>query len=365
MTATEIETAVRVRTFDVIVVPPNTPASPPRRSRPRAIFSFAVCFLLINSCLALRLEFGPERLRDPEYGLRLNSLRERRREHPNRPLTVVLGSSRTAMGVRPDVYETAVADSQSAPLLFNMSMSGAGPILQLIVLERLLAAGIKPDSILLEFWPPLLRGDGLYREERRLNPERLLTVDEPILAEYFSDPAAAFAKRDRGRTLPIWYHRRALMDQYWPQAIPWRERADGSWSTLDAWGWLPGRKTYTQDQVEKGWPHVAGFYAPLYQGFAIDPVADRSLRKSLTRCRELGISVKFVALPESARFRTMMTADSIRLGNEYRIRIENEFQLETIDGRAWAEDSSLPDGYHLTQDGATAFTRRITNKLVQ
>ena len=358
-------TAIRVRSVDVILASTSASAPPRRRRRSRALVSFAVVFFALNASLAVLLEAGPERLRDPEYGLRLNSLRERRREHANRKLTVILGSSRTAMGIRPDVYEASLAESTTSPMLFNLSMSGAGPILQLIVLERLLAAEIRPDAVLLEFWPPLLRGDGFYREQNRLNPERLLTEDEPILVEFFTDTSTTFAKRDRGRALPVWYHRRALMDQYWPQAIPWRERADGSWSTLDGWGWLAGRKTYTAEQVEKGWPHVAGFYAPLFQTYSIDPLADRAYRKTLTRCRELGIAVRLIALPESGRFRSMMTPESVRLGNEYRTRIESECGVTTIDGRAWADDTALPDGYHLTQDGASAFTRSLAVHLGQ
>ncbi len=334
-----------------------------RRRSFRVLLSFLTLLLAANGGLALLVEEGPEHLRDPEYGLRLKSLRAKQRQHPDRKLTVILGSSRTAMGIRPDVYEASLAEPTASPLLFNMSMSGAGPILQLITLERLLADGVRPDAILLEFWPPLLRGDGPYREDLRLNPERLRASDGPIIAEYFLAPETTRTKMLRGRALPAWYHRRAFLDQYWPQAMPRLERTDASWAPLDEWGWLPGRKSATPEQIERGWPHVAGFYAPLFQGFHVAELPDRALRRCLARCRELGIAAMLVALPESIRFRTLITTESIRLANEYRVRLLAETGVPFIDGGTWAADADLPDGYHLTQGGAEAFTRKLAGHM--
>ncbi len=361
---TETATVVRARTLDVIVAPSAAHSGPQRRRRGRALLSFAAVFFALNASLALLLETGPEHLRDPEYGLRLKSLRAKQRQHPDRKLTVILGSSRTAMGIRPDVYEASLAEPASAPLLFNLSMSGAGPILQLIALERLLADGVRPDAVLLEFWPPLLRGDGPYREDLRLNPERLRASDGPIIAEYFLDPETTRTKMLRGRALPAWYHRRAFLDQYWPQAMPRLERTDASWAPLDEWGWLPGRKSATPEQIERGWPHVAGFYAPLFQGFHVAELPDRALRRCVARCRDEGIAVTLVSLPESTRFRTLMTPQSVQLSAEFRTKLLAETGVPLIDGGKWARDEALPDGYHLTQGGADGFTRKLAGHLV-
>ena len=271
MTTETIE-QVRVRSVEIVVgVTVAVDVAPPskRRRSLRALGGFLGALVVMNIALATILEVGPVRLRDPEYGLRLQSLRERQAQFPNRKLTVVLGSSRTAMGIRPDIYETSVIPTDNPPLLFNMSMAGAGPVFQRMTLERLLNDGVTPDAILFEFWPALLRGDGLYREDRRMIPERLHTTDDPIVRDYFTDPAATRAQMRTNRLLPAWYNRRSLLEQFCPQLLPWSERTDGAWSTLDGWGWLPGRKTYTAEQVERGWPHVAGFYAPLFQSFEI------------------------------------------------------------------------------------------------
>jgi len=362
----ETETTVCVRTFDVLVAPAPIRTTDPiaRRTRGlRVLAVFVAGLFAFNFALAMLLEKGPAHWRDPEYGFHLRALQQKRRQFPDRKLTVILGSSRTAMGVRPDVYEASLGDPLEAPLLFNMSLAGAGPILQLMTLERMLTDGIIPDAILLEYWPPLLRGDGPYREDRRIGAPRLRESDEPIVDDYFADPEDVRSKMRWGRTIPAWYHRRAFLDQLWPESVPRTERTDAAWAPLDGWGWLPGRKSYTTDQVEKGWPQVAGFYAPLFQGFAVAPVADRALRTLLARCRMLGIDVSLLALPESNRFRTMMTPESIRIGVDFRRGLQREFGVPLIDGTPWAEDASLPDGYHLTQDGATRFTRELSGHI--
>ena len=362
----DTETAVRVRSFDVLVapVPVTSPRISARRTRGlRVLAVFVAGLFAFNFAIAMLLEQGPAHWRDPEYGFRLRALQQKRRQFPDRKLTVVLGSSRTAMGVRPDVYEASLGDPLGAPLLFNMSLAGAGPILQLMTLERMLTDGIKPDAILLEYWAPLLRGDGPYREDRRIVAPRLRESDEPIVDDYFADAEDVRSQMRWGRTIPAWYHRRAFLDQLWPESVPRTERTDATWAPLDGWGWLPGRKAYTADQVERGWPQVAGFYAPLFQGFAVAPVADRALRALLTRCRDLGIDVSLLALPESNRFRTMMTPESIRIGDDYRRGLQRAFGVPLVDGSLWAEDASLPDGYHLTQDGATRFTRELAGHI--
>ena len=56
--------------------------------------------------------------RDPEYGRRANRLRARVAEHPGRPLVLVVGSSRTAMGVCPSAWEDARPGSPHDPLLW-------------------------------------------------------------------------------------------------------------------------------------------------------------------------------------------------------------------------------------------------------
>ena len=346
-----------VRRVDVIVapVPPRTPAVSRRRRALRVAVSFAVVLLALNLGFGLLLDYGPPHLRDPEYGLRLSALRERLMEHPGRPLVVVVGSSRTAMGVRPDAVENG-----EGMLLFNLSTAGAGPITQLMILRRLQYDGITPAAVVLEYWPPFFRGDGAYREDARLNPTRFRPEDERTIDEFFADPAETKRRTAESRWRPFLAHRKPLMDRFAPGWLPHTERGDAMFANLDGWGWLPGRETTTAVERDKGFPHVFNYYWPLYRTYRVDENQDRALRACLAHCRENGIPVALAYLPESARFQTLKTAESVALADAHLAAVQRDTGVSLIDARGWiADDDSLPDGFHLTRSAAAAFTRRL------
>jgi hypothetical protein len=330
------------------------------RHRHRVFFSFVVFVLFVvslNVLLCLALDSGPPHLRDPEYGLRLIALRQRMKEHTNRPLTIILGSSRTAQGIRPAVYEqTAKPDS---PLLFNLSQSGGGPILQLLIFRRLLADGIRPTAAVVEFWPPFLRGDLVFREQTRITPTRLLPVDKPTVHQFFDDPDGVWAARNGESVVPLLGHRRTLVTRFCPGLLSQADRTDPFWSEVDGWGWWPGRVSASAEQIEDGWRSVEAFYRPLFVTYRIDPTHDRAFRTLLTECRNHNIAVTLLCMPESTRFAALQTSDSTERSEQYLAALLAEFPVPVIDARTWASDEHLPDGFHLTQNGAEVFTRRL------
>jgi hypothetical protein len=355
-TATAPRHPTVIRSVEVVISP--APTSPARR-RPvlRSFVVFVLIVAALNLAFALILDHGPPHLRDPEYGLRLTALRQRMAEHPGRPLTVILGSSRTAQGIRPDVYEQTA--TTSSPLLFNLSQSGGGPVLQLLTLRRLIADGITPAAVVVEFWPPFLRGDLLFREQGRIDPKRLRTVDEPTVREFFDDPDRVWAARHGDSVVPLVAHRRAVLTRLCPDLLPQAERTDEVWNGVDGWGWWPGRVSATPEQIAAGWPTVEQFYGMLYLTYRIDPTHDRAYRTMLAECRSRDIPVSLVRMPESDRFRSLHTPPADALAEAYLTNLLAEFPVPVVDGRTWADPAHLPDGFHLTRDGATAFTRRF------
>ncbi|HEY2910289.1 MAG TPA: hypothetical protein VGI99_08580, partial [Gemmataceae bacterium] len=99
-------------------------ARPPRKNARATLAWFAGAALLMNVAAFLLLEMDGSHYRDLEYGKRAVSLRERLAEYPDRPLVLVIGSSRASMGVRPAAWEEVRpnAPGHPDPLLFNMSL---------------------------------------------------------------------------------------------------------------------------------------------------------------------------------------------------------------------------------------------------
>src|SRR6476646_392089 len=126
----------------------------------RSVAWFVLTFVLGQLAMFVALEWAVPGLRDPEFYRKLVRLRARRGERPTAPVVLALGSSRVYTGLRlPALGDTA--DAPQEPLLFNGGLLGAGPLLQLLALDRMLRAGERPDAVVMEFWPPLL-ADGAW-----------------------------------------------------------------------------------------------------------------------------------------------------------------------------------------------------------
>ena len=142
----------------------------------REVLWFLAGFAICQAILAVAVEAWLDRVRDPEFAAKVERLRARRVEQPDRPLILVLGSSRAEFGLYSD--DLSATAGPSSPLIFNFAVGGCGPLLQQVFLERLLKEGLRPDFVFVEV-PPLLlvswhRSAG---EEKLLDGARLCTAE--------------------------------------------------------------------------------------------------------------------------------------------------------------------------------------------
>src|SRR5207245_1345658 len=90
-------------------------------------------------------------VRDPEFAAKLERLQARRAEAAGRPLVLALGSSRMAFGL--DAASLSGDGDGQGALVFNFALLGGGPLLNLVVLQRLLAADRLQAGMRAQ-WPP-------------------------------------------------------------------------------------------------------------------------------------------------------------------------------------------------------------------
>jgi hypothetical protein len=343
------------------------PAAAPGRSfrRPArvAVTWFAAAVVALNLGTWLAMDHAWPELRDPEYGRRLKQLKARLAEHPGRPLVVAVGSSRMSMGVRPGAWENVrpANAGRPDPLLFNVSLVGSGPVMELMALRRLYADGIRPAAVVLEYWPPFLREDGPNFEPDRIELTRLMAIDRPFVRDYFRDPRAVERRMLLARVNPIYENRERLFAQVDAAWLPWNRRMDTGWQGLDAWGWLPGLDEHPQlpDRRAARLAHCERIYRTQFHGYAIDPLADRAIREAIALARGHATQVAFAFLPESTEFRGWYPPEVEKAGREYLDRLCRELKVPLIDARAWLGDEYLVDGFHLSRAGAAEFTRRF------
>ena len=297
--------------------------------------------------------------RDPEYGRRVESLRCRMREHPGRPVAVVIGSSRPAMGLSPKAWEQVRGPSD--PLLFNLSRLGGGPLAAVMTLRRLAADDVRPDVVILEVWPTLLREEGEFDERVRFDPDRLYASDRPFIRDYLSDPDGIEREMVETRLNPVFANRGRWLARLAPSWVRSSQRVEPGTRELDDWGWAPGCDHHPQDPAARA-ARVA-HYEPIYRkhfaGFRVSPIADRAVREAIALARAGGARVAFAFFPESSEFRSWYPLATERVAREYLDALCRELAVPLIDAQSWLDDSLIADGIHPTRVGAATFTRRF------
>ncbi|MFO0797862.1 MAG: hypothetical protein U0804_10310 [Gemmataceae bacterium] len=332
-----------------------------RRSAASALLVGVVGVLVIHAAALVLMESAFPQLRDPEYGRRSTALRARLAENPGRPLVLVVGSSRTCMGLSPAAWEAARPGGAGDPLLFNMGLVGGGPVIELMALRRAYADGFRPDVVVLEFWPPFLREDGPFHEPDRIDHARLFPGDEPLVQSYFPKPEETEAKMRRDRFFLLYETRHRLLAQIAPRWQPWDRRLELAWGGLDGWGWLPGLDEHPPrpDERLKRLAHCEPIYRGQFTGYAVHPLADRALRESVALARAKGSKVALAYLPEATEFRGWMPAEAEQRAQTYLAKLRDELHLPLIEARGWMPDELLVDGFHLSKHGAGEFTRKF------
>lgn len=344
----------------VVVVPPLSKRHTKKTGKAkRAVLSFVFGYFALSAFLAIKIDGSLARVRDPEFAARRDRLHARIGENPNRPLILVLGSSRSVEGIRPELV-----NNESGPMLFNAGLVGSGSMLELMTYRRLKAAGIRPQAVLIEYWPVLLRG-GNHAEYGRIDLPRLNPRDLPIVWDYYPDPPSVTRYVVEGQFWPAWRYRKQLLATVQPKWVPNARHERRFTAGMDEWGWWPGVRDEDADTVRSQRHDVQkNPFRPYLDDFSIGVEADRALRDLLTECQADGVACAFVFMPESPAFRTLYTPQGEQRWRTHLTNLMAEFNVPVHDARACDEFApDLPDGVHLTQGGATRFTRRLAADL--
>jgi hypothetical protein len=336
----------------------------PCRSRAALLWSFAA-FAILQLGLALAIELRLPELRDPEYGNRVTRLLRRTSVSSEKPLTVVmLGSSRTTKGFHAPRLEAYLhSNLNQRAIVFNFGITGAGPLMQLLNLRRLLERGIRPDLLLIEIFPPLLSGHAPSAELARVAPTRLWLCELPLLEDYGSRAAVLQAEWWRAWPLP-WYVRRfAILSRLVPSFIPYAARAD--WiHRIDECGWIAsGKRPTTSDTRRTLAERTKLEYQDWLTRFRLEGVPRRALHELLALCRKEKIAVGLVVMPETSIFRACYP-DNTWLDIEAFInQLSRQYSAPVTNAREWIDDEHFMDGHHLSETGATEFTERLGREL--
>lgn len=315
----------------------------PARAR-WALFAGLLLFLGVQlAFLAVQECFRPY-YTDPDYRHRQHLLRQRLDEEPDRPLCLLLGSSRTALSFCPEWLPPR--ETSPPPLVFNGSHYGSGPILNLTLLRRHLRDGLRPRWLVVELVPGYL-----CRERESFIVPHLDTRELTEAARYL----------DLGN-LAGWYARTRL--EATPRFPVAHLQPPGH--KLGPLGgclvWLP----HVTDADRRARTAVARrHFDALLKTFDVAPAEDRAVRDLLAVCREEGIAVVLVLTPEGTEFRNWYGPDTEARLSDYLARLRRDTGVRVVDGRGWLNDDVFYDSHHVMRYGAQVFTHRLDAEVIR
>ncbi|WP_406700412.1 DUF1574 family protein [Singulisphaera sp. Ch08] len=321
----------------------------------------------VASQVALRsfLQSRPQ-VADVEFGRKLADLRAAVAESPDRPVVLMLGSSRVATGFRPDSLLGHEANTGLDPLVFNFAQVGSGPEMAHLSLQRLLDSGIRPDWVFLEFWPPTWGAErGLKEFMDQVNIGCLDWKGLRLLRSYVSRPGKLDRQWWTRQVVPLVTHREALLRHLAPTWVLTPTEPDRRCQNLDRFGWWSPMDAVALEERGRLVERYRRVYEHRLRRYQIAKTPDRALRAIIALCHREKIRASVVVLPEGQVFRDLYPASTLRDVRTYLEGIRRDCRVEVVDARDWVDDGGFMDGHHLLPEGAAVFTRRLGRDVLQ
>ncbi len=342
------------------------PSRSMRRRASNSIISALAFFVSFQLVFNLVVQRRHIELRDPEYGYRLTTLKGGIRREPDRPLLILLGSSRTELGIVPSQLQSGISESDKSPFVFNMALAGSGPVLELLCLKRLLAEGIHPRWVMIEVLPATLFEEPVWSNRRFLDVNRLSVEDLQLLSKYTPVPDRLLSLWVESHVVPCDTHRFLLMSRYAPQWLPQGVRTD-EWRIMDQNGYHHG--VFSLVGAEQLRPKriviAERQYASALKRFVLSSISDRAMHDLLDLCYDQHIQPLLYLMPEGDQFRSWYPPAVDKSIRTYLEKLTQEYGLPLVDARKWMREEDFVDSHHLVEPSAWAFSKRFGTEISQ
>ncbi|HEV3343783.1 MAG TPA: DUF1574 family protein [Pirellulales bacterium] len=304
-------------------------------------------------------------LHDPEYGCKLAHLKQRQKEHPHHSLVLVLGSSRSGVGLDPESFARRVAPDGREALVFNFAITGCGPVQELQILRRLLRHGARPERLLIEVHPLLLHQESGASEESWLEVRRMDWRDLALVSQFAFDRRGLVWRWCRSRVCPWYSNRFLILNRLGRCWLDPRTQFD-PWTGLTGYGWLPYFKNeVTPEEFQRGTEFAKQEYGRMFQDYRVTEQAHRALEALLGLCRQEAIETALFVMPEGSQFRACYTAAARGQIDDYLAQVSRQWDVPVYDATTWCPDADFWDSHHLLSRGATSFSRRFGSQVVE
>jgi len=289
-------------------------------------------------------------------------LHERLAEAPDRPLVLMLGSSRSDWA-----FQAGRLSGQRGPdgrllLAYNLAVPTTGPLHEALYLNDLLDEGVRPRLVLVEFVTTHLNRSqrGLQSEEHFTMPQWLSLHQALFLRPYYSNKRQLMNHWLESRLAPWYGFRFAVHDHL--QGRHAINPYDQQEQPMDSSGW---RMLYDDPNTPEfrawRWAWAANMYGDSLKHFRLGRGPVQAMRDLLARCRREHIPVALVRMPVTDEFRRLFPAEALLDLDKLFAKLSEG--VHVIDASDWVAKEDFDDGHHVRRVGAYFYTTRMIQEV--
>jgi hypothetical protein len=285
-------------------------------------------------------------------------LHDRVSENPDKPVCLVIGSSRTVVSFMPERLGPIYDANENRVLCFNYSHFGAGPRMNMMQVHRALRDGVRPSHVIVELIPGFLAHDDLPTNQ-------IAVADIPYLWP-FTNQLRLIGQESLLRLNDVNRTRTSLLRWAAPEFVTRSEAereptlyplgGDNKWGRLD----VPTDK-------ERAMLHglaVARFRHRMMT-FHVDPKLAAAMTELVAFGQRQGICVLVLLTPENSEYRSWYGPGAEVEVQQCLSELRSQFHVPIVDARTWMPDEKFTDPHHLNGEGAKEFTARLEREVLR
>jgi hypothetical protein len=291
-------------------------------------------------------------------GEKWKELHARLAETPDRPLVLMLGSSRVDWAFQAGRLSGRKGPDGRPLLAYNFGVPTTGPLHEALYLHDLLDEGVRPRLVLVEFVATLLNQSqrGLLSEEHFTLPPWLSAHQVRFFQPYVSNKRRLTVEWLESRLAP-WYGFRWAVHEHLQGHHSLQRPFDQARRPMDSWGCRllfddPGTPVFRALR----WAGAFKMYGDSIRNFRLGAGPVQAMRDLLARCRREHIPVALVVMPVAREFRRLFPPEGQAELNNLLAQLRDDYAVEVIDGSDWLDLKDFDDGHHVLRSGADKFT---------
>jgi hypothetical protein len=330
------------------------PRSNPRRSA-QILLLAAILFFCGELALGVYLDTAPLSVRFPEAAAVL----ERARTQNPPPDIVFFGSSRFMAAIAPAEIDQDLRASHGGriPAVLPMAVLGGDFVSTELLLDRMLAEGVRPRIAVIEVSPDLV-GRPPHLLSAQL--ERLFRWREIFywLPELFEADWSALLT---ARIIPAYHYRRELLGWFVGRPPPYLSvPAPEPLAGAGPVGEHPSATETPDDPT-----HGVERWARWLRRFRISERCAEVLERLLTRCQKEQIACLLVEPPVASGHRALYGSEVATPYHALLERLGREYGVPFVDFGDRLPDTSFRDDSHVNRTGAIRFSRLLASALIE